>query len=110
MTWPSRSERERFRDVRILEEPLLAQARLDGHVGAFAEADVVFVGLFLIEQAALLEHFGGALARVEAVEAVQLGGVVLAGIVDLAVGREDVDERAGCGACRFRSRSCRARA
>ena len=86
-------QRECLGHVRILEEPLLAQARLDRHARAFADADVVLVGLFLLEQAALPQHLGGTLARVEAVGAVQLRRVVLAGVVDLAVGREDVAER-----------------
>ena len=85
-------ECDRLRDVRIFQEPLEAQARLDRHVGAFAEADVVLVRLFLEQQAALLEHFGGTFASVEAVEAIELGGIVVTGIGDLAVGREDVDD------------------
>ena len=59
---------QRLGDVRIFEKPLEAQARLDGFVGAFAEADGVFVGLFLFKQAAFLEHFGGAFAGFEAVD------------------------------------------
>jgi hypothetical protein len=85
-------KREGFWDVRIFEEPLEAEARLDGDISALAEADGVFVGLLFFQQPALLQHFGGAFARVEAVEAVKFGSVMVAGIVDLAVRREDVDD------------------
>ena len=38
---------ERFLCFRITQEPLLADARLDRHIAAIAEADVVFVRLDL---------------------------------------------------------------
>ena len=46
----SATHRARFLHARILQEPLLAQARLDRHIGALAEADVVLVRLFLRQQ------------------------------------------------------------
>src|SRR5262249_60072219 len=37
--------RERFLGFRIFQKPLLAQARLDPHIAAIPEADVVFIRL-----------------------------------------------------------------
>src|SRR5262245_27104845 len=41
----------------ILQEPLFAQARFDGNVGAFAEADVVCVRLRLLQRASGFHDF-----------------------------------------------------
>jgi hypothetical protein len=61
-----------FLDAGILEEPLHRNARLDRHVGALGETDVVLVFLHLEQQAHFLELGRGALAGDEAVEPVEL--------------------------------------
>ena len=77
-------------DARVLEEPLLAQAALDRHVGALGVAEVVLIRLLLHEAADLGEQLGGALAGGEAFHA----GEVLAGeLVECAVRVHDVDHR-----------------
>ncbi len=78
-----------FLDAGILEEPLHRNARLDRHVRALGEADVVLIFLHLDEQTHLFQLRGGLFARHEAVEAVQLGNVRA---VDVRVRREDVDD------------------
>ena len=56
-------------DLRIPEEPLLAQVRLNGHVGAFTVAHVVRVLLDLDEQAGFLELFDDGFPAFEPVQA-----------------------------------------
>ena len=74
----------------ILQEPLLAQVRLDGHVAALAVADVVDVVLDLEQQALLGQFLDHRLARFHAVQA----GEVLAGVRGHgAVGADDDRER-----------------
>ena len=72
---------------RITQEPLFAQARFDGHLGAFAETHVVLVCFLFGKQAHLHEHFSRLPARGETVQAVEFGHV---GRVDRAVGVERV--------------------
>ena len=58
--------------ARIFQKPLLAQARLDRHIRAFAVTDVVRVRLFLLQRAEFREFFHGHLARLETVQARQV--------------------------------------
>ena len=46
-----RHARARLLDARVFQKPLLAQARLDRHVGALAVADVVLIRLLLLQRA-----------------------------------------------------------
>ena len=62
-----------LRLTRVFQKPLLGEARLDRHIGAFAEADVVFVFLRLEQRAHLLELGRGGLARLEAIHAGEFG-------------------------------------
>ena len=72
----------------ILQEPLHTQARLNRHIGALADTDIVLVVLHLLQQALRLEKLNGLVARRKAIHPVQLRA---AGAVDAAIGREDVD-------------------
>ena len=74
----------------ILEEPLFAQARLDGHIGPLAEANVVGVGLGLVQGPRGLQQFGRALATDEAVQPRQISTSLGR---KLAVGREHINDR-----------------
>ena len=60
------------RHLRIAQKPLLAQPRLDRHIGALAVADVVLVILHAHEQPHLLEFGCRGLARREALHAGEL--------------------------------------
>ena len=74
--------------ARILEKPLLAQTRLNGHIRALAEAHVVLVRLLLHEHAQLREPLRRHLARLEPVQPAQVRtGEVIHG----AVGVDDFD-------------------
>ena len=55
-------------DARIFQKPLLAQARLDRHIGALAEADVVLVRLLFHQRAEFLQLLHGHLARFETIQ------------------------------------------
>ncbi len=78
-----------FLDVGVFEEPLHGDAGFDGDVGAFGEADVVFVFVDLDEEAEFLEFGDGFFAGDEAIEAVEVRAI---GAVDVAVGGEGVDD------------------
>ena len=62
---------ERFLRFRITQKPLLAQPRLDRHVAALAEADIVLMRLRFRQQPLLLQQFGRLFARFESIEPVQ---------------------------------------
>src|SRR5207237_7006558 len=63
-------DRERFFRFWVTQEPLLAQPRLDRHVAAIAEADVVFVRFSLRQQSPLLQQFRRCPACLETIESV----------------------------------------
>ena len=85
-----RHHRAGFFHARIFQKPLLAQARLDRHIGAFAVADVVRVRLFLFQRAEFGDLFHGHLARLETVEAAQIRARC---VVHLAVRRDNFNRR-----------------
>ena len=62
---------ERFLRFRVTQKPLLADPRLDRHVAALAETDVVFVRLGFREQFVLRQQVRRFLARIQAIQAVQ---------------------------------------
>ena len=57
-----------FRHSGIFQEPLFAQARFDGHIGALAETHVVLVGFFLHEHALFFENFNRHFACLKAIQ------------------------------------------
>ena len=74
----------------ILEKPLFAQARLNGHISALAEADVVGVRLGLVQGPRGLQQFGRPLATDKPIQPRQIS----AGLGrELAVRSEHVDDR-----------------
>ncbi len=77
-----------FLHARVFEEPLLAQAALDGHVGALGVAEVVLIRLLFEEAANLREQLGGAFAGGEALHA---GEVLASEFVQHAVRMHDID-------------------
>ena len=74
----------------VFEKPLFAQARLNGHIGALAEAHVVGVGLGLVQGPRGLEQFGRPLATDKPVEACQISTGLGR---ELAVRSEHIDDR-----------------
>ena len=56
-------------NARVAQEPLFGKARLDRHLRAFADADLVFVRLFLDEQTEPAQQLDGLVARGEALHA-----------------------------------------
>src|SRR5207248_4236768 len=62
---------QRFLRLWIMQEPLLADPRLDRNVAPVAEADVVFVRLRLRQHSFFLQKLGRALARFETIEPMQ---------------------------------------
>src|SRR5206468_2568774 len=60
---------ERFLRFRVTQKPLLANARLDRYLTAFAETDVVFIRLGFREQFVLREQVRRFLARIQAIQA-----------------------------------------
>jgi len=78
-----------FLDLRVADEPLLAEAGLDRHVGAFGEADGVLVRFGLHQGAEFFEEFLGGVAGLEPLEAGERAGVG----VHRAVGVHHVDDR-----------------
>ena len=79
-----------FRHGGIFQKPLFAQARLDGHIRALAEPDVVLVRLGFNHHALFRENFHGNFARLEAI---QPGQRPTRQSVHRAVGVDDFDER-----------------
>ena len=77
-------------DAGIFQEPLLAQVRLDRHVAALAVAHVVHVILGLQQQALLGQFFDHRLARLHAVQAVEILARLLG---HRAVGADDDRQR-----------------
>ena len=75
--------------LRILEEPLLAEAGFDRDIGALAEADVVLMGLLPDEEAEFLESLDGFHPRFEAVES---GEALSRKVIECPVGIHDVDD------------------
>ena len=73
----------------VVEEPLFGEAGFDGDLAAFGVADGVLVGFLFDQEAEGGKHFGGFLAGLEAVEAVEFWD---GGAVDAAVGGEYVDD------------------
>ena len=78
-----------FFDLGVVDEPLFAQARLDGHIGAFRVTNGVLVGLDLDEGAELFEQLGRCLPGLEALHARQRTGVGVHG----AVGVHHIEDR-----------------
>ena len=60
-----------FFDLRVMDEPLFAEARFDGHVGPFGEAYRVLIRLNLNEGTELFEQFGGGVTGLESFHAGQ---------------------------------------
>ena len=79
-----------FRHGGIFQKPLLAQTRLNRHVRALAETDVVLVGLGLDHHALFREYFHGNFAGLEPI---QPGQWPTRQGVHRAVGVDDFDER-----------------
>ena len=75
--------------LRIFQEPLLAQTRFDGDIGALAEADIVLVRLFIGEEPEFFQAFDSLRTCLEAVEP---GEAFSRKVVERAVGIHDVDD------------------
>ena len=74
----------------VFQEPLLAQAWLDGDIGPLAEADIILVGLLLGQEAEFTESLDGLDPCLESVESRKsLSGE----IIERSVGIHDVDHR-----------------
>ncbi len=79
-----------FFHARIFQEPLLAQARLNRHIRAFAITDVVRVRFLFFQCAKFRELFHGNLARLETVESLQIH---TREVVHVAIGGDDFNLR-----------------
>ena len=79
-----------FRHGGILQKPLFAQARFDGHIRALAEPDVVLVRLGFNHHALFRENFHGNFAGLETIQSCQWP---TRQSVHRAVGVDDFDER-----------------
>ena len=77
-------------DAWVFEEPLFAEAALNGHVGALGVAEVVLIRLLFDEAADFCEQFSGAFAGGEALHA---GEVFASEFVEHAVRMHDIDRR-----------------
>ncbi len=77
-----------FLHARVFEEPLLAQAALDGHIGTLGVAEVVLIRLLFDEAADFREQLGGAFAGGEALHA---GEGFASELVEHAVRMHDID-------------------
>src|SRR5436190_416574 len=77
-----------FRLFWIAQEPLLAQTRLDRHVGALAVADVVYIGFLLLQKTERLQLVRRDLPRLKTIQATQ---VCTSQLIHDAVGVHDVD-------------------
>ena len=60
-----------FFNLGVVDEPLFAEARFDGHVGPFGETYRVLIRLNLDEGAELFEQFGGGVTGLESFHASQ---------------------------------------
>ena len=61
-----------FLHARVFEEPLLAQAALDGHVGTLGVAEIVLIRLLFDEATDFREQLGSAFAGGEALHACEV--------------------------------------
>ena len=82
--------------ARILQEPLLTQARLDGHTRALTETNLVFVRLFLVEQVEFAQFFYCHFARFETLQAFQVCARCISHVAAL------VNDFDGLHQCKFR--------